>query len=343
MTTSDLIHVVEYSRALCTGELFSHSLTRNTLPFLSFWTDDVEADEALEMGTDRVQLPGLQDKAGAKTAYRGAMPHTYAADPAQLERIAGHGYGDAVSKLVLTRNGKSFGACVPRKPLVDLIVSAPGRLNSATPPSHRSTYIALAIFPVISIDPQVVGKTRDAPKSPEANGQRGTEQLEQAAWVIPSSDESGRHVYVRDNMAVDADIVYDRLEAGAHIHCCSSKGLAPLVRAMPQLLAPLATVQLLHSAPTQNCSPLLRAQCSPSVFPCLPCADESGVGGRGYLPAHEPSTEARRVGGKRPDPHRVHVPESVGEVGAGQHTGRRAAGVRHAHSLPCSNWISTRS
>lgn len=29
-------------------------------------------------------------------------------------------------------------------------------------------------------------------------------------------------------MRIDADLVFERLEAGAHIHCCSSKGLEPL-------------------------------------------------------------------------------------------------------------------
>ena len=37
---------------------------------------------------------------------------------------------------------------------------------------------------------------------------------------------------MRDEMDVHADLVYDSLEEGAHLHCCQSKDLEPLVTAL---------------------------------------------------------------------------------------------------------------
>jgi hypothetical protein len=53
------------------------------------------------------------------------------------------------------------------------------------------------------------------------------------AWLLPGYEPSSTHVYLREDMDLYADIVYDKLEEGAHIHCCSNKDfLEPKVRAL---------------------------------------------------------------------------------------------------------------
>lgn len=52
-------------------------------------------------------------------------------------------------------------------------------------------------------------------------------------WLLPGYDQSSTHVYLREDMELHADLVYDKLEQGAHIHCCSNKDfLESSVRAM---------------------------------------------------------------------------------------------------------------
>lgn len=133
----------------------------------------------------RVSLPDDEP-----IAYRGAAPHTYRADPAQVRRIAGKQASGSVSKIAVSANGNAFKACVPRKPSHDLIVVASK--------SHSSS----------------------------AAG----------AWLMPgvkqTDDSHETHVYLRDDMELYSDLVYEHLEAGAHIHCCSGKGLEPEVESL---------------------------------------------------------------------------------------------------------------
>ena len=49
------------------------------------------------------------------------------------------------------------------------------------------------------------------------------------AWLVRDGDEEGGtdssdSLRVRHEMTTDSDLIYDKLERGAHLHCCGSKG-----------------------------------------------------------------------------------------------------------------------
>jgi len=45
------------------------------------------------------------------------------------------------------------------------------------------------------------------------------------AWIIQGEAGKETDLHLRDQLSVDADLIYDRLETGAHLHCCQSKGM----------------------------------------------------------------------------------------------------------------------
>ena len=69
---------------------------------------------------------------------------------------------------------------------------------------------------------------RDQKASPVSKAAGGTSD----AWIMPSGHADTRELHLQDDMQRDADLVYERLEQGAHLHCCSSTGLEPKVARM---------------------------------------------------------------------------------------------------------------
>uniref|UniRef100_A0A7S2D2V1 Uncharacterized protein n=1 Tax=Haptolina brevifila TaxID=156173 RepID=A0A7S2D2V1_9EUKA len=184
LTTSDAFRISLGVIRTCFGSVKQEPSSHPWLHAVANWVDEASPSqhEALELGTEgRIRLPSVPPS--NTRVYHGSVTHTYSADSEQIERIAGHGSGSAVTKCVVSHRGKSFGACVPRQSSADLIV---------------------------------VGKSTQ-------------HQGEQGAWLLFGDDRGSTHVHVRDDMSVDADLVYDRLEAGAQVHCCQSKALKPLV------------------------------------------------------------------------------------------------------------------
>ena len=51
-------------------------------------------------------------------------------------------------------------------------------------------------------------------------------QTKEDAWIIRGEGGREKDLHLHEQLSVDADIVYDRLDEGAHLHCCESKGLA---------------------------------------------------------------------------------------------------------------------
>ena len=59
-------------------------------------------------------------------------------------------------------------------------------------------------------------------KSKQKSSQGGKKE---DAWIVRGAADDSDTIYLRDEMVRDADLVYDRLDAGAHLHCCESKDL----------------------------------------------------------------------------------------------------------------------
>lgn len=203
--------------------------------------EPVPGEDALLLPGVRVRLPDVN-----ATAYLGAVQHSYVANHRQIERIGGHGSSDAVTKLVVARRGAAFGACVPREPSVDLIVSGRApilgalRSNGWKPRNRRPRDTLSVLLRSLSIPSMwravcmltccvgVGGHARRCAQMVGKNQARTAPTGQQGAWLLAGADRARTHVHVSDDMRVDADLVFERLEAGAHIHCCSSKGLEPL-------------------------------------------------------------------------------------------------------------------
>ena len=227
VSSSDLLRASQQSlRHLFTGGPLTElqALCRRLIaasetfaPEDQFWLGGPgELENSYRDDTGSLKLPDVPPGTGP---YRGAAPHTYHASPDQVKRIAGDGAGSAVTKVAVSSNGRALRACVPRDPSVDLIVvagepaAAPRRKTGKGGARRRKSW------------------KRDAGRQGSGawlvRGPSGT----LSSSVAPERRGSGgggaeeAPAYLRDDMALHADLVYEKLEAGAHLHCCSSKEL----------------------------------------------------------------------------------------------------------------------
>lgn len=147
----------------------------------------------------RLNLPD----ACAPTKYCGSAPHTYRADPEQVRRIAGQRASGAVTKVAASVKGKAVRACVPRDPDAEVVIVAA---------AHDSAGAWL-----------LEGNRQQERTDGNADRGRGRGLGGNSSSGGGGGSGSKQSVYVRDDMELFADIVYDKLESGAHMHCCSSK------------------------------------------------------------------------------------------------------------------------
>jgi len=94
-------------------------------------------------------------------------------------------------------------------------------------PHARFTLLCIPL-PAQVVAAELTAESASRKKRP---GGRSKSSPASGAWLLPGSDRA-ESAYLRDEMDVHADLVYDSLEEGAHLHCCQSKDLEPLVTAL---------------------------------------------------------------------------------------------------------------